>query len=264
MKTLDIDFFINKTIKILKEYEPEEGYYLAFSGGKDSIVLKHLCDQANIKYDAHYSVTTVDPPELVKYIRKEHKDVIFDFPKLSMFQLIPKKKMPPTRLVRYCCEKLKENGGKGRFKLTGIRADESRSRSQRKQIEIKGKRKIKKMMHPLFYWIELHIWDYIEKYNLPYCSLYDTGKHRIGCVMCPMQGRRGMERDAMNYPKHFFAYLNAFEKMLEECEKAGLKTFAWKTAEDVMDWWIYGQKKYEKRKIKTEKIRKAQNKKKAS
>jgi phosphoadenosine phosphosulfate reductase len=82
---------IEKSIMRLKEFEPPEGYYLAFSGGKDSCVLKALADMAQVKYDAHYNWTTVDPPELVRFIKDYHPDVIIEKPKLSMFQLIKKK-----------------------------------------------------------------------------------------------------------------------------------------------------------------------------
>ncbi len=227
---------IGEAIELLKSHEPSDGYYLAFSGGKDSLVLKHLCDAAGVKYDAHYNMTTVDPPELVKYIRAEHPDVIFDRPKMSMFQLIVKKSMPPTRLVRYCCEYLKEHGGDGRFKLTGIRREESAKRAQRPQIQAD-------MMHPIFYWSEYDVWEYIDKFKLEYCSLYDTGKTRIGCIMCPSAGRNGMIRDAKNYPKFYKAYLHAFDKMLIERRRKGLKNATpWETPEEVMQWWIYGQK----------------------
>ena len=110
------------------------GYYLAFSGGKDSVVIKALADIAGVKYDAHYNVTSVDPPELVQFIREYYKDVKWEYPRYkdgtraTMWNLIPKKKMPPTRIVRYCCEKLKEGGGEGRFVVTGVRWAESAKR----------------------------------------------------------------------------------------------------------------------------------------
>jgi phosphoadenosine phosphosulfate reductase len=225
---------IDDAIKLLQEHEPADGYYVAFSGGKDSLVLKHLCNLAGVKYDAHYSMTTVDPPEFVQYIREHHPDVIIDRPKIGMFQLIPQKLMPPTRIVRFCCEHLKEHGGEGRLKLTGIRRDESTRRAKRQMIEAG-------MMHPVFLLSEIDVWEYIDKYKLQYCSLYDTGKHRIGCIMCPMQGKAGMARDAELYPKFYRAYLRAFGKMLEQRKLRGLKT-EWETPEDVMNWWIYGQK----------------------
>ena len=52
-------------IERLQAFCPPEGYFLAFSGGKDSIVIKHLADMAGVQYDAHFNMTTADPPELL-------------------------------------------------------------------------------------------------------------------------------------------------------------------------------------------------------
>jgi len=127
---------VDKAIMRLQAYEPSEGYFLCFSGGKDSCVIKALADMANVKYDAHYHSTSVDPPELIRFIKDNHPDVIFDYPRdkdgnrITMWNLIPKKKMPPTRIVRYCCKELKEQGGKGRLKVTGVRWAESVNRKK--------------------------------------------------------------------------------------------------------------------------------------
>ena len=101
---------VENAISILQHFEPEEGFYLAFSGGKDSVVCKKLLDMSGCKYDAHYNPTTVDPPELMQFIRKEYPDVIWERPKKSMRTLIIENKMPPTGIMRYCCEELKEGG----------------------------------------------------------------------------------------------------------------------------------------------------------
>lgn len=89
---------IDVAIERLKTFEPPEGYYLCFSGGKDSVVIKALADMAGVKYDAHYNVTSVDPPELVRFIKDKHPDVDMDYPRdkngdvITMWNLIPKKK----------------------------------------------------------------------------------------------------------------------------------------------------------------------------
>lgn len=137
---------VEVAIDRLKSFEPPEGYYLAFSGGKDSVVIKALADMAGVKYDAHYNLTSVDPPELVSFI-KTFDDVIIERPKdkdgnqITMWNLIPKKKFPPTRIARYCCEALKEHGGDGRMTITGVRWAESvnRRRNQGHITVMKGK-----------------------------------------------------------------------------------------------------------------------------
>lgn len=68
---------VEVAIDRFKTFEPPEGYFLAFSGGKDSVVIKALADMAEVKYDAHYQITSVDPPELVRFV-KSFDDVIME------------------------------------------------------------------------------------------------------------------------------------------------------------------------------------------
>lgn len=125
---------VKAAIERLKSFEPPEGYYLAYSGGKDSDTCKALCDLAGVKYDAHYRITSVDPPELYNHIRHDHPDVTRDTPRdkngkaITMWNLIPRKMMPPTRIARFCCQELKEDGGDGRLTITGVRWAESVNR----------------------------------------------------------------------------------------------------------------------------------------
>ena len=125
---------VQKSIERLKSFEPAEGYYLAFSGGKDSVICKALLDISRCKYHAVYRVTSVDPPELVRFIKNQHPDVVREVPRdkdgnpITMWNLIPKRTMPPTRLIRYCCNSLKESGGVGEMTVTGVRWAESVNR----------------------------------------------------------------------------------------------------------------------------------------
>lgn len=139
---------VKASIERLKAFEPTEGYYLAFSGGKDSVVCKALLDMAGVKYDATYRVTSVDPPELVRFIKEKHPDVIREIPRyprdykneklagkpITMWNLIPEKLLPPHRMSRYCCEYLKESGGDGRLTVTGVRWAESPNRRNNQGI----------------------------------------------------------------------------------------------------------------------------------
>lgn len=123
-------------IQRLHSFEPPEGYFVAFSGGKDSQCVYHLCKMAGVKFEAHYNVTSVDPPELIKFIKSNYPDVIFDVPhdadgkRISMWSLIEQKLMPPTRLARYCCQALKEQAGEGCIVVTGVRWAESARRTR--------------------------------------------------------------------------------------------------------------------------------------
>ena len=141
---------VEVAIKRLQTFEPEEGYFLAFSGGKDSVVVKALADMAKVKYDAHYAITSVDPPELVQFV-KTFPDVIRErqywkkdglYHKagdpITMWNLIPEKKMPPTRIVRYCCQVLKETQTPNRVAILGVRSDESSKRKGRDIFGVRG------------------------------------------------------------------------------------------------------------------------------
>lgn len=139
---------VENAIKRLQSFEPPEGYFVAFSGGKDSQCIYHLCQMAGVKFDAHYNVTSVDPPELVQFIKRQYPDVIFDLPRyangerITMWNLIPKHLMPPTVVTRYCCEALKESNGEGRVVVTGVRwAESARRKASHDVASIKGKPK---------------------------------------------------------------------------------------------------------------------------
>ncbi len=234
----DIDK-VEIAIKRLREFEPEEGYYLAFSGGKDSQTIYHLAKEAGVKFDAHFNLTTVDPPELVYFIRENYPDVEVHRPRKSMWELIIENGTPPTRLIRYCCRELKEGGGENRLVLTGIRWAESVRRAKRVMVESCLRGVVKQFLHPIIDWSEDDVWDYIKGRGLEYCKLYDMGWKRIGCIGCPMGNAKGMTEDFGQYPQYKKNYIKAFDKMILERSARGKDT-RWKTGEEVMEWWIHG------------------------
>lgn len=259
---------VETAIKRFQTFEPPEGYYLCFSGGKDSVVIKALADMAGVKYDAHYSLTSVDHPELVRFIKEVHPDVKFEIPRykdgtqITMWNLIPKKQVPPTMWTRYCCKNLKESSGEGRFVVTGVRWAESARRAKiRAGLEIDNGTKWRNredpdnpenakmarfcptkghhILNPIIDWENSDVWEFINTYKIPYCKLYDQGYKRLGCIGCPMDTKQAEELE--KYPKYKQAYLKAFDKMLKERKKTGKKDTRWRTPEDVMDWWIGGK-----------------------
>ena len=76
------------------------------------------------------------------------------------------------------------------------------------------------------------MWEFIHRYNVPYCELYDQGNKRLGCVGCPMNNHQKEELE--KYPKFKQAYLRAFSRMLDNLDGSQ----EWQTAEDVYRWWI--------------------------
>jgi len=230
---------VETAIQRLRTYEPPDGYYLAYSGGKDSTCIYHLAKMAGVKFDAHYNITTVDPPELVRFVRL-HKDVTMEHPRKSMWQLIEVNMSPPTRIQRFCCRELKERGGIGRTVMTGVRWEESAKRSGRKMYEPDRKKKIM-YLHPIIDWTEADVWEFIDGYKLPYCELYNEEYSRLGCIGCPFKGPVGMKKDFERWPVFRDAYLRAFQKMLNRRKLKGKANTSWHTPEDVMRWWISGK-----------------------
>jgi phosphoadenosine phosphosulfate reductase len=235
---------VAKAIARIQQFTPPEGLYVAFSGGKDSVVLLDLVRKAGVKHDVHYNLTTVDPPELVHFIRKEYPDVQVHRPAMTMWQLIVKKRVPPDRVKKYCCRELKEKGGQGRTVATGVRWAESSRRGKRRMVELCFHSPDRKLFHPIIDWAEADVWLHIRRHGLPVCSLYGEGQKRIGCVMCPQNGSKGMKRHADRWPKIADAYKRAFQRCIDKRIADGLET-TWKTGQDMYDWWVEDSDKEE-------------------
>lgn len=270
-------------IAALKTFEPEEGYYLCYSGGKDSDVIRILAQLAGVKHDIVHNLTTVDAPETVHYIKSIPGVIISkarykDGTHKTMWNLIPKKGIPPQRQRRYCCEELKEQGGKGRLKITGVRAAESRSRAENGgEIKIIGKPKTTEkfllknnvnfektpkggivlnfdnadsrrsvehcyrttstMINPILSWSENDVWEFLKFYNCKSNPLYQCGRRRIGCIGCPLQNKKGIHRDFSQYPKFYYNYIRAFDRLVKLLNEK-VSNPIWKSGEEVMRWWV--------------------------
>jgi phosphoadenosine phosphosulfate reductase len=217
---------VKDAIQVLKDFEPPEGYYLAFSGGKDSCVIKQLAIEAEVKFDAHYAVTTIDPPELVKFIREMHPDVKFMKPAKGFFTRMVERGYPPIRRIRWCCSEFKELHGDGRFVITGIRGAESAKRAGRRMVETCNQGKGKRYLNVIHNWTNGDVWDFIRMRGLEYCSLYDEGFDRLGCVMCPMSNSKNHKKEAERWPRIAKAYERAFERIYTRRKSENHPAFA--------------------------------------
>lgn len=130
---------LQKAEKIALNYDAENGYYLAFSGGKDSQALFHMTQLAGVKFCGHMNLTSVDPPEVIRFVKKNYPEVELIKPGKSIFQHAIEKQILPTMRVRWCCAEYKETAGAGKVTLIGIRKAESSRRSKRNEVEISNR-----------------------------------------------------------------------------------------------------------------------------
>lgn len=236
-----LDDYIGESIAFLRENEPQEGYFVGFSGGKDSLVTLELCRMAGVKHEACYSCTRIDPPEVVRFIRQFYPEVRWLYPKDSFWNMIVKKK-PPLRMQRWCCDFLKKSPADAiqlNYRLLGIRAEESARRASRPRID---KFRGRTVLKPIFRWPEWAVWEFIEQRGLPYPSLYDEGFHRIGCVVCPfILGKspgavRQRQQSMRRWPGIWKAFEHAVKRWFESKRAEGLKTQK-QRHESAEDYW---------------------------
>ncbi len=74
--------------------------------------------------------------------------------------------------------------------------------------------------HPLGFWLEKDIWDYIHKFNIPYSSIYDKGYERTGCMFC-MFGCH-LEKEPNRFQKMQFTHPKLWEYCLKPISDGGL------------------------------------------
>lgn len=228
------------SMAIIRENEPEDDYYLAFSGGKESVVLLDLTKRVKARHTAHYHSSPIDPPPLIKFIKDEYPEVVFERPVVNFWKAFHKKGFP-LRTKRWCCEYIKEWGGANGVVLTGLRSAESIRRRKRQMVELKprGTRFSKAprlMIHPIILWQESDVWEYIYTYKVKYCPLYDEGFKRLGCVMCPLASPENRLREYLRFPKTGRSWLHAFVRLYNaNKEKYNSR---WDSGEEMFNWWL--------------------------
>lgn len=247
----------------------KEGCTIADSGGKDSSVLKRIAEKCHEKYGLQYKInhnhTGLDAPETVYFVRRERERALANgieygitYPKLYFDRLCWKKGMLPTRLVRFCCEALKETYGARERLVTGVRKDESTNRKQNQGVITIMKKGLTKevadnpnfsktpkggvvllnydndeavqtvytcfrtnkvLVNPLINWTDDDVWRYIREEKIPVNPLYECGFDRVGCIGCPMADRR---REFELYPKFRERFIRIADKLVEiQKEKKG-------------------------------------------
>ena len=131
---------LQKAERLALTYDKEDGFYLAFSGGKDSQALFHMAELAGVKFKGHINWTSVDPPQVIRFKRKHYPEVVEHKPKKSIYDLAIDRGILPSMRIRWCCADLKESAGTGKVTLIGIRKEESTRRAKRHEVEVSDKR----------------------------------------------------------------------------------------------------------------------------
>ena len=251
---------IRRAEKLALRLDPADGFYNTFSGGKDSQCLYHLVKLAGVKHKTHMNLTSVDPPEVIRFVKRHYPDVELTKPRMSIYDMARKKHFLPTRRFRWCCAEYKEKGGAGKVTLTGIRREESARRAKRGEIstDIKSKRaeqtfdqwseheeqmvacvggRDKILLSPIIHWTERDVWEFLNVNGIPHCCLYDQGYARIGCICCPMSSRRSKARDVLRYPHVKRGWLEAIRWLIDN----GYVNCNFTDPETGFRWWMSGK-----------------------
>jgi phosphoadenosine phosphosulfate reductase len=249
-----LDHKIQLAIDNIRNYEPmaiqlceEEGYYLAFSGGKDSIVMEKLFEMSGVKYQSYYNNVTIDPPELVRFIKRKYSEVKWNNPgKHLTSKMVDKSNGPPTRIARWCCELYKEQGGAGKFKCIGVRAEESARRKGLWTTITMHNKDNTPILCPIIYWTENDIWNFIRQNNMEYCELYDQGFDRLGCIGCPLGGPKNQRKEFERWPKYEKLWKRGFQMYWDRWKGVPRRDGGdrWierlNSVDELWEWWISG------------------------
>lgn len=246
---------IRKAEKLALAMQPDKGFYVGFSGGKDSQVVLELVKMAGVKYHAVYNVTTNDPADNVRFIKRHYSEVEFSIPEKSYFQMIAKWGLPTMR-ARWCCALFKEKAGVGFVVLTGVRREESSKRAKYNNIakfgDKESKVSIEKMeenefrcvggkdkflVYPILEWTEKDVWDFIALRGLPINPCYKYRK-RVGCVFCPFASKKEILMYCNTHPKLKEAFIHAIERYRSKDGANARRILA--SADEAFDWWISG------------------------
>lgn len=229
-------------------------FYVAFSGGKDSIVTLDIVQRAlpHNSFKVLFGDTGMEFPDTydtVGIIEKEchHQGIEFIRAKSDLNPHCTWKQFgSPSKVTRWCCSvhktspqilALRNNLGKIDFTgmaFVGVRASESASRSEYDYISLGEKHKGQYSCNPILEWNAAELYLYVYSENLHLNEAYKKGNNRAGCLVCPNVSEKNAYFRRTCYPKEVDEYMNiiadlykesipAEEKMKEFLENTGWK-----------------------------------------
>jgi phosphoadenosine phosphosulfate reductase len=207
----ELQIKINRAIKLLqsaaaKAAEAGQPLELCYSGGKDSDVILELAKMSGIKYRAIYKCTTIDPPGTIKHAIDNGAEIVR--PEETFFQLIRRKGLP-SRLVRFCCQILKEYKILD-YAVVGIRSSESKKREELykepEQCRVYANKDKVRQYLPILDWTDDDVTEFIGERGIKCHPLYydENGdfdvKQRLGCMCCPLAWRKHRIEEFKKHP----------------------------------------------------------------
>lgn len=221
---------IKKVFNIYISYRKKvDIFYVAFSGGKDSVVALDIVQRAlpHNEFKVVFGNTDMEFPtttELVQKLSRKCSDEGIEF--LEAASNMTSKESwnifgPPARKVRWCCtvhktapviNMLSDKFANGKLRcvmITGVRGDESVSRSGYDEMSMGKKMAGQYSFHPILEWSSAEIYLYIYSQGLLLNDAYKYGFNRVGCIMCPNSSE-----------KHEYIKRQCFPELVDEyCER---------------------------------------------
>lgn len=237
---------------------------------------------AGIEFRVTHNLTTADPPDNVYYIRRvfaalreEGIDCHIYVPSRSLWRIMRETLVIPSRVMRVCCSELKERKmPDAPYIVTGVRWAESAGRrnksgiamvytasdrstrvakggllttddaSSRRLFEQCAMRGVR-VLNPIIDWSDSDVWDYLHSRGIEGNPLYKEGWTRIGCVGCPLAGKRARELAFARYPKLYKAWADSVAYVIARRKEMGnpmvLAGKEVESVDDVLGSWGVGK-----------------------